>query len=160
MECRKKGGPVTPTGNPHENERRVHRSHSSHRKIRTGAGPATDKSMSTNITLRARDAITEYTYQDVRASAECDAWDAAERTQKVDEVGGCTGKTLKTRDVATHRLRLREPQPERNPEGHGTPRRAKRKDRDRSGRRTDRDVEASGCNYAERKPREKGRPAA
>ncbi len=151
---------MTPARNPRENGRRVHRSHSSHRKIRTGAGPATDKSMSTSITLCARDAITEYTYQDVRASAECDAWDAAERTQKVDEEGGCTGKTQKVQDVATHRLWPRGPQPERNPEGHGTPRIAKRRDRDRSGSRTDRDVEASVCNYAGRKPKEKGRPAA
>ncbi len=151
---------MTPAKNPRENGRRVHRSHSSHRKIRTGAGAATDQSKSTRDTPGARDAITEYTYQDVRASAECDAWDAAERTQEVDEEGGCTGKTLKIRDVATHRLRLREPQPERNPEGHGTPRIAKRRDRDRSESRTGRDVEASVCNYAGRKPKEKGRPAA
>ena len=160
MECRKKGGPAIPTGNPHENERRVHQSHSSHRKIRTGAGPATDQSKSTSFTLCARDAITEYTYQDVRASAERDAWDAAERTQKVDEEGGCTGKTLKIRDVATHRPRPRGPQPERNPEGHSVPRTARRRDRDRSESRTDRDVEAFGYNYAERKPKEKGRLAA
>ncbi len=96
----------------------------------------------------------------VCAPAGYDAQDAAERIAIRSSRGGCMRKTQRAQDATTHRLRPRVPQPERNPEGHSIPRTAKRRDRDRSESRTDRDVDAFVCNYAGRKPKEKDRPAA